>query len=250
MTERPVVIVTGASRGIGAETALLAAEAGYAVVVNYAASRDAAEAVVSRIEAAGGEAFAVQGDVGREPDILALFAETDRRYGRLDALVNNAGIVGRMTRVEHMSWDRVEEMFRVNVLGSFACAREAIRRMSTRQGGRGGVIVNLSSKVASIGGADQYVDYAATKGAIDTFTLGLGREVAAHGIRVVSVRPGIIDTDIHASAGAPDRVANSGSLIPLGRGGSAREVADAILYLMSDRASYITAASLDVTGGR
>jgi NAD(P)-dependent dehydrogenase (short-subunit alcohol dehydrogenase family) len=250
MTERPVVIVTGASRGIGAETALLAGEAGYAVVVNYASSEAAANGVVDRIEAAGGVAVAVKADVGSEADIMALFAETDRRFGRLDALVNNAGIVGRLSRVEAMSAERISDMFRINVLGSFLCAREAVKRMSVRHGGRGGVIVNLSSKVASIGGAEQYVDYAASKAAIDTFTLGLGREVAADGIRVNAVRPGIIDTEIHASAGAPDRVARSVDIIPMKRGGSAREVADVILYLMSDKASYITASTLDVAGGR
>jgi len=250
MSERPVVIVTGAGRGIGAETAVLAAEAGHDVLVNYAVSEAAAHSVVARIEAAGGNALAVRGDVGEEADIMAMFETADRHFGRLDALVNNAGIVGPMMNVEMMDRTRIERMFRINVVGSFLCAREAVKRMSTRNGGRGGVIVNLSSKVAAIGGAGQYVDYAAGKAAIDTLTLGLGREVAADGIRVVAVRPGIIDTDIHASAGAPDRVAQSADLIPMRRGGSAREVADAIVYLMSDKASYITATTLDVTGGR
>ncbi len=244
------LLVTGGSRGIGAACALLGAKVGYRVAVNFTANKAAADDVVARIEADGGEAFALKGDVGSEADILTMFGSVDNRWGRLDALVNNAGIVDQKARVDEMSLDRLERMFRINITGSFLCAREAVRRMSTKHGGHGGGIVNLSSAAATLGAAGQYVDYAASKGAIDTFTLGLAREVAEEGIRVNAVRPGIIDTDIHASGGQPDRVAQMRSVVPMKREGHAEEVARAILWLLSDEASYTTGTIVDVTGGR
>ena len=243
------MIVTGGSRGIGAATSRLGARAGYAVVVNYAANAEAAESVVAAIEAAGGEAIAVKGDVGIEADIMALFEAADR-LGTLKLLVNNAGIVDRGSTLAEMSVERLERMFRINVTGSFLCAREAVKRMSTAKGGSGGAIVNLSSAAAKIGGGGQYIDYAASKGAIDTFTVGLAREVAAEGIRVTAVRPGIIETEIHASGGAPNRVAEIAPGLPLRRAGTAEEVAAAIMWLASDAASYSTGAILDVSGAR
>ena len=244
------LLVTGGSRGIGAETCLLAAERGYRVAVNYRHDEQAARQVVSAIEAAGGEAFAVQADVGDENDIIAMFAAVDRRFGRLDALVNNAGIVDRKARVDEMGVDRLERMMRINVIGSILCAREAVRRMSTLHGGTGGSIVNVSSIAAVLGSPAEYVDYAASKGAIDTFTTGLAREVAAEGIRVNAVRPGIIDTEIHASGGQPDRIERVRGMVPMKREGKAGEVARAILWLLSDEASYTTGALLDIGGGR
>lgn len=244
-----VMIVTGGSRGIGAATALLAAKAGYAVVVNYASNAEAADKVVAAIGTAGGEAIAVKGDVGLEADIIALFAAADH-FGTLTALVNNAGIVDAAATLEETSAARLERMFRINITGSFLCAREAVKRMSTDRGGRGGTIVNLSSVAAKLGGAGQYIDYAASKGAIDTFTVGLAKEVIDQGIRVCAVRPGIIDTDIHASGGQPNRVAELGPNLPMKRAGTAEEVAQAILFLMSDAASYSTGAILDVSGAR
>jgi NAD(P)-dependent dehydrogenase (short-subunit alcohol dehydrogenase family) len=245
-----ILLVTGASRGIGAATALLAAKAGWAVAVNYTANAQAAAAVVSQIEASGGTAFAVQADVAEEEQVLAMFAQVDARLGRLTGLVNNAGVIDRSARVDEMSVERLKRMFDVNVIGSIVCAREAIRRMSTRHGGSGGAIVNLSSAAARLGAAGQYVDYAAAKGAIDSFTLGLAKEVAAEGIRVNAVRPGLIETDIHASGGIPDRVAQLQHLVPMQRGGSADEVAQAIVWLLSPAASYTTMSLLDVSGGR
>jgi NAD(P)-dependent dehydrogenase (short-subunit alcohol dehydrogenase family) len=245
-----ILLVTGASRGIGAATALLAAKAGWAVAVNYTANAQAAAAVVSQIEASGGTAFAVQADVAEEEQVLAMFAQVDARLGRLTGLVNNAGVIDRSARVDEMSVERLKRMFDVNVIGSIVCAREAIRRMSTRHGGSGGAIVNLSSAAARLGAAGQYVDYAAAKGAIDSFTLGLAKEVAAEGIRVNAVRPGLIETDIHASGGIPDRVAQLQHLVPMQRGGSAEEVAQAIVWLLSPAASYTTMSLLDVSGGR
>ena len=245
-----VVLVTGGSRGIGAAVAKGAAKAGYKVAVNYVSDESAANAVVAIIEQAGGEAFAVQGDVGSEADILAMFEAVDARWGRLDALVNNAGVVDLGARLDEMSAARMERMMRINIIGSLLCAREAVKRMSTKHGGQGGTIVNLSSAAAKLGSPGMYIDYAASKGAIDTFTKGLALEVAAEGIRVNAVRPGIIDTDIHASGGAPDRVEKLRSGIPMQREGSAEEVADAILYLMSDQSSYVTASIIEVTGGR
>ncbi|OCP11169.1 MULTISPECIES: SDR family oxidoreductase [unclassified Ensifer] len=250
MSASPVLLVTGGSRGIGAAVCLAAAKAGWRVAVNYATNRKAADAVVRAIEKAGGSAVAVQGDVGSEADVQAIFAAVDAAFGRLDGLVNNAGIVGPTARIDEMSVERLERMFRINVTGSIRCAAEAVRRMSTRYGHRGGVIVNLSSAAAVLGSPAQYVDYAASKGAIDTFTIGLAREVAAEGIRVNAVRPGVIDTEIHASGGLPDRARDLASTIPVQRPGTAEEVADAILYLLSDKATYVTGAILNVSGGR
>jgi len=245
-----VLLITGGSRGIGAATALLAAQRGYAVAVNYASNSLAADEVVRTIRAGGGTAIAVQADVGDEAQVLAMFEKVDAKLGRLTALVNNAGVVDVQARVEQMSVARLERMFRVNVIGSFICAREAVRRMSTRHGGSGGAIVNISSGAARLGSPDQYVDYAASKGAIDTFTIGLAKEVAAEGIRVNAVRPGLIDTEIHASGGMPDRAFDLAPTVPMQRTGSAEEIAGAILWLLSAEASYTTMALLDVTGGR
>jgi NAD(P)-dependent dehydrogenase (short-subunit alcohol dehydrogenase family) len=250
MSEAPVLLVTGGSRGIGASVCRLAGAAGWQVAVNYASNLDAAEAVVADIRALGGSAVAVQGDVGTELGLASIFSAVDGTFGRLDGLVNNAGIVAMPQRVDEMSAERLERMFAVNVMGSFRCAQEAVRRMSTRHGGRGGAIVNLSSMAALLGAAGQYVDYAASKGAIESFTIGLAREVAAEGIRVNLVRPGIIDTDIHASGGLPDRAREMTALIPMQRPGTADEVAQSILYLLSDAASYVTGAALNVSGGR
>lgn len=244
------LLVTGGSRGIGAAISWLAARKGWRVAVNFVRDEDAAGRVVADIEQAGGEAFAVQGDVGSEADVLAMFDAVDRRFGRLDGLVNNAGVVDVASRVDEMSLERIERMLRINVTGSILCAREAVKRMSTRHGGKGGVIVNLSSAAATLGSPGIYVDYAASKGAIDVFTLGLAREVAAEGIRVNAVRPGIIDTEIHASGGDPDRVAKMRDMLPMKREGTADEVAEAIWWLLSDAASYTTGAVVDVTGGR
>lgn len=244
------LLVTGGSRGIGAAVSRLAAADGYRVAINYLSNEAAAEAVVAAIEKDGGEAFAVAGDVGSEADVLAMFETVDKRYGQLDALVNNAGIVGRVARLDELSFERVERMMRVNVVGAFMCAREAVKRMSTRHGGKGGAIVNVSSMAAKLGSPRLYVDYAASKGAIDTMTVGLAQEVAREGVRVNCVRPGMIDTEIHASAGQPDRVRESGGKMPVGRAGTADEVANAILWLLSDKASYTTGAFIDVSGGR
>ncbi|MET3379313.1 SDR family oxidoreductase [Variovorax paradoxus] len=245
-----VLLITGGGRGIGAATALLAAQRGYAVTVNYASNSLAADEVVRTIRANGGAAMAVQADVGDEAQVLAMFQKVDARFGRLTALVNNAGVVDVQARVADMSVARLERMFRINVIGSFICAREAVRRMSTKYGGTGGAIVNISSGAARLGSPDQYVDYAASKGAIDTFTIGLAKEVAAEGIRVNAVRPGLIDTEIHASGGMPDRASDLAPTVPMQRTGSADEIAGAILWLLSPEASYTTMALLDVTGGR
>lgn len=244
------LIITGASRGIGAATAVLAASQGWQVAVNYVANSLAADGVVRQIRAAGGIAIAVQADVGIESEALRLFETVDAKLGRLDGMVSNAGVVDMAQRVDEMSVARLERMWRTNLTSSFICAREAVRRMSTQHGGLGGAIVNLSSAAARIGSPGQYVDYAASKAAIDTFTLGLAKEVAAEGIRVNAVRPGIIETDIHASGGQPDRAAQMAPLVPMQRAGSAIEVAQAICWLLSDAASYTTGAILDVSGGR
>ena len=245
-----VLLITGGSRGIGAATALLAAQDGWAVAVNYANNQAAANQVVRAIAQAGGQAIAVQGDVADEAQIVRMFATVDQQLGRVTGLVNNAGVVDVTARVEDMSWQRLERMMRINVLGSFACAKEAIRRMSKRHGGQGGVIVNLSSVAARLGAPAQYVDYAASKGAIDTFTVGLAKELATENIRVNAVRPGVIDTDIHASGGLPNRARDLAPQIPMQRPGTAEETAQAIVWLLSNKASYVTGTCLDVTGGR
>lgn len=245
-----VLLITGGGRGIGAATALLAAQRGYAVAVNYASNSLAADEVVRTIRAGGGTAVAVQADVGDEAQVTAMFQKVDARLGRLTALVNSAGVVDVQARVDEMTALRLERMFRINVIGSFICAREAVRRMSTRYGGSGGAIVNVSSAAARLGSPGQYVDYAASKGAIDTFTIGLAKEVGAEGIRVNAVRPGLIDTEIHASGGMPDRAFELAPTVPMQRTGSAEEIAGAILWLLSEEASYTTMALLDVTGGR
>jgi NAD(P)-dependent dehydrogenase (short-subunit alcohol dehydrogenase family) len=245
-----VLLVTGASRGIGAATAKLAAQRGYAVAVNYANNRDAADEVVRAIAQSGGRALAVQADVAKEEQILAMFDTVDRELGRLTALVNNAGVIDITQRVDEMSAARLKRMFDINVLGSIICAREAVKRMSTKHGGTGGAIVNVSSAAARLGAPGQYVDYAAAKGAIDAFTLGLAKEVAGEGIRVNAVRPGLIETEIHASGGIPDRVKQLAHLVPMQRGGSAEEVAESIIWLLSKEASYVTMSLLEVSGGR
>ncbi|PWK76176.1 SDR family oxidoreductase [Aminobacter sp. AP02] len=245
-----VLLVTGGSRGIGAAICRLAAKAGYRVAVNYASNETAANTLVAEIKAAGGEAFAVKGDVGNEADVLGMFGAVDAAYGRLDAFVNNAGIVDMKARVDEMDLARLERMMRINVIGSILCAREAVKRMSSLHGGAGGAIVNISSAAALIGSPGEYVDYAASKGAIDTFTIGLAREVATEGVRVNAVRPGIIDTEIHASGGQPDRIAAIRGAVPMKREGKAEEVAHAVIWLLSDEASYTTGSILNVSGGR
>ena len=246
----PVLLITGASRGIGAATALLAAQQGWAVAVNYTANSLAADEVVRRIRASGGTAMAVQADVANEAQVLAMFARVDAKLGTLSGLVNNAGVVDVSARVDEMDMARWRRMFDINVLGSMLCAREAVRRMSTRHGGSGGAIVNVSSAASRLGSPGQYVDYAAAKGAVDAFTIGLAKEVAGEGIRVNAVRPGLIETDIHASGGLPNRVQDLKHLVPMQRGGTADEVAQAIVWLLSDAASYTTMSLLDVSGGR
>ena len=249
-TPAPVLLVTGASRGIGAATARLAATRGWDVAVNCTRDAAAAEAVAAEVRAAGRRALVVQADVADEAQVLAMFAAVDRDLGVLRGLVNNAGVVDLPQRVDQMSVARLKRMFDINVIGSMICAREAVRRMSTRHGGAGGAIVNLSSAAAKIGSPGQYVDYAAAKGAIDTFTLGLAREVATEGVRVNGVRPGIIETDIHASGGLPDRAREMAPMVPMQRAGTAHEVATAIVWLLSDEAAYATGTVIDVTGGR
>ena len=246
----PTLLITGASRGIGAATARLAAARGWDVAVNYTRDGAAAQAVAADVRALGRRALVLQGDVGVEAEVMAMFAALDREWGALTGLVNNAGVVDVSARLDEMAPGRIERMFAINVFGSMWCAREAVRRMSTRHGGRGGVIVNQSSAAARLGAPANYLDYAASKGAIDVFTLGLAREVAAEGIRVNAVRPGIIATDIHASGGKPDRAAQMAPQVPMQRSGSAAEVAEAIIWLLSDAASYTTGSVLDVTGGR
>lgn len=242
-----VMLVTGGSRGIGAATALMAARYGYAVAVNYRGNAEAAEAVVSAIERDGGKAIAVQADVAREDDVARLFQTVDDKLGRITALVNNAGIVDQPSTVANMDADRVERMMRINVVGPFLCAREAVQRMATSRGGNGGAIVNISSSASLSGGANVYVDYAASKGAIDSFTEGLAKEVAGDGIRVNVVRPGVIDTEIHASGGQPDKPREAAGQIPLGRVGMPEDIAEAVLHLTE--AAFTTAAYLNVDGG-
>jgi len=249
-TPQRTVLVTGGGRGIGAATSLLCARHGWAVAVNYASGETAAAAIVAQIRAAGGTALAVQADVSDEAQVLAMFATLDRELPPLGALVNNAGVVDVQARVDVMSLPRLQRMFAINVFGSFLCAREALKRLSTKHGGHGGAIVNLSSAASRIGAPGQYVDYAAAKGAIDVFTMGLAKEVALEGVRVNAVRPGIIETDIHASGGLPDRAKQMAPLVPMQRAGSAEEVAQAVLWLMSEASSYTTGSIVDVTGGR
>ncbi|WP_382325837.1 SDR family oxidoreductase [Hydrogenophaga sp. UC242_50] len=249
MTGR-ALLVTGGGRGIGAATAGLAARQGWAVAVNYTANSLSADEVVRAIRAEGGTAMSVQADVADEEQVLAMFAKIDAKLGRLHGLVNNAGVVDVTARVDEMSVARWRRMFDINVIGSMLCAREAVRRMSTKHGGEGGSIVNLSSAASRLGSAGQYVDYAAAKGAIDAFTIGLAREVASEGVRVNAVRPGLIETGIHASGGLPDRVRDLKHLVPMQRGGRADEVAQAIVWLLSDAASYTTMTLMDVSGGR
>ncbi|MBV8623836.1 MAG: SDR family oxidoreductase [Herbaspirillum sp.] len=245
-----VIIVTGGSRGIGAATARLAGQRGYAVAVNYVSNRDAAEAVAAEIRAAGSRAITVAGDVAREEDVVKLFATVDRELGPVTALVNNAGVLDHQSRLDAMSAERINRVLIANITGSLLCAREAVKRMSTRHGGQGGAIVNLSSMAAKLGGPGEYVDYAASKGAIDAFTIGLAKEVANEGIRVNAVRPGLIYTDIHASGGEAGRVDRLKDAVPMKRGGTAEEVANAILWLLSDEASYATGTFIDISGGR
>jgi NAD(P)-dependent dehydrogenase (short-subunit alcohol dehydrogenase family) len=245
-----VLIVTGGSRGIGAATARLAAQRGYAVCVNYRRNRAAADALVSEIAASGGTALAVGADVASEPDVVNLFATVDARLGPLAGLVNNAGILEKQTRVEQIDAARIDRVFGTNVRGAFLCAREAVRRLSTRHGGSGGAIVNVSSRAAQLGAPGEYVDYAASKAALDALTIGLAREVAAEGIRVNGVRPGIIDTGIHATSGMLERAQVAVAQIPLERMGTVDEVAQAIVFLLSEASSYTTGATLDVSGGR
>ena len=247
---KEVILITGSSRGIGAATALLAARQGYAVCINYVRDAQAAEALCARIGADGGEAIAVQADVSAEADVARLFEEVDARLGTLTALVNNVGVLEQKCRLVDMSAQRLERVLRTNVISYFLCCQQAVRRMSTAAGGQGGRIVNVSSVAARIGSAGEYIDYAASKGAVDTLTVGLAKEVAHEGIRVNGVRPGIIYTDIHASGGEPGRVARLASGVPMQRGGQPEEIADAILYLLGPGASYVTGSILDVAGGR
>ncbi|HRX36095.1 MAG TPA: SDR family oxidoreductase [Aestuariivirga sp.] len=244
-----VAIVTGGSRGIGRAVALKLGKAGYTVVVNYATNAKAADEVVKTIEASSGKAVAVKGDVGVEADVLALFAAADK-LGTLKVLMNNAGIMGSQARLDEMSTERLKHLFDINILGSFLCAREAVKRMSTKHGGKGGAIVNLSSAASVLGAPGLGIEYAASKGAIDVMTIGLGREVAAEGIRVNAVRPGIIDTDIHDSSGIPGRVKMMRDVIPMKREGSADEVADAMMWLASDQSTYVAGTIVAVAGGR
>jgi NAD(P)-dependent dehydrogenase (short-subunit alcohol dehydrogenase family) len=245
-----VILITGGSKGIGAATAVLAAEKGYAVGLNYLKNKIAAEEVVQKIHQKGGKAIAVAADISIENDVLSLFTQVENKLGPITSLVNNAGILEQQSLLQNMTLERWERIFAINVTGSFLCAREAVKRMCLSNGGKGGTIVNLSSAATKYGAPFEYVDYAASKGAIDVLTLGLAREVAGENIRVNAVRPGIIYTDIHASGGEPNRTERLKDAIPMKRAGNAEEVAQAILWLLSDEASYVTGTILEVTGGR
>jgi NAD(P)-dependent dehydrogenase (short-subunit alcohol dehydrogenase family) len=247
---KKIALITGASRGIGAASALAAAKLGYDIAINYASNQQAAQEVADQVRALGRKVVVLQADIGNETDVIKLFKHVDEQLGVITALVNNAGILENHSRVDAMSLERWQRVFRINVFGCFMCAKEAVKRMSTLHGGKGGSIVNISSVASRLGSPFEYVDYAASKGAVDAMTLGLGKEVAAEGIRVNAVRPGLIYTDIHASGGVPDRVDRLSSLIPMKRGGSAQEVADAVAWLLSDQSAYITGTTIDVSGGR
>lgn len=246
----PIMLVTGGSRGIGAATALMAAARGWRVALSYKDNAQAADAVVDQILGAGGTAIAVRADVSNEADVLRLFSTVDEQLGTLSVLINNAGMLEQQMRLDQMALDRWQRVFSANVFGSFLCAKQAVLRMSTKYGGHGGSIVNLSSAASRIGSPNEFIDYAAAKGAIDSMTIGLAKEVATEGIRVNAVRPGLIHTEIHASAGEPGRVDRANSGVPMQRGGTAEEVAEAIMWLASEQASYVTGTLLDVTGGR
>lgn len=250
MVERGTLIVTGAGRGIGAAVARLCGAGGYAVAVNYARSREKAEAVAAEINAAGGRAIAIQGDASQEDDIVRLFETAERELGPITALVNNAGIAGGLSRVADVTRETIERTLTTNVTGPFLCSREAVKRMSTKLGGAGGAIVNVSSMAAKLGGSHEWVHYAASKGAINSLTIGLAREVAAEGIRVNAVAPGLIESDIHADNGVPDRPARLAPTVPMQRSGSVEEVAEGIVWLLSPAASYVTGTILEIGGGR
>jgi NAD(P)-dependent dehydrogenase (short-subunit alcohol dehydrogenase family) len=247
---KPIMLITGGSRGIGAATALGAAARGYRVAITYLGNVAAANEIVQKIQQDGGEAIAIQADVGIEADVLRLFKTVDEKMGVLHALVNNAGMLEKQMRLDQMDLGRWQRVLNANVIGSFLCAREAVLRMSSKHGGKGGVIVNLSSAASRLGSPNEFIDYAAAKGAVDSMTIGLAKEVATEGIRVNAVRPGLIYTDIHISAGEPGRVDRAKAGVPMQRGGSAEEVAETVLWLASDESSYVTGTLLDVTGGR
>ena len=247
---QPIMLVTGGSRGIGAATALIAAARGWHVALTYQSNAAAADDVVQKIRAAGGTAIAVQADVGIEADVLRVFKAVDEQLGTLSVLINNAGMLEQQTRLDQMELDRWQRVFSANVFGSFLCAKQAVLRMSTKYGGKGGSIVNVSSAAARLGSPNEFIDYASAKGAVDSMTLGLSKEVAAEGIRVNAIRPGLIYTDIHSLAGEPGRVDRAKAGVPMQRGGTAEEVAEAIVWLASDQASYVTGVLMDVTGGR
>jgi NAD(P)-dependent dehydrogenase (short-subunit alcohol dehydrogenase family) len=247
---KPIMLITGGSRGIGAATALGAAALGYRVAISYLGNVAAANKIVQKIQQGGGEAIAIQADVGVETDVVRLFKTVDEKMGVLHALVNNAGMLEKQMRLDQMDLGRWQRVLNANVIGSFLCAREAVLRMSTKHGGKGGVIVNLSSAASRLGSPNEFIDYAAAKGAVDSMTIGLAKEVATEGIRVNAVRPGLIYTDIHTSAGEPGRVDRAKAGVPMQRGGSAEEVAETVLWLVSDQSSYVTGTLLDVTGGR